>query len=60
MKRFIFVLPLMLDACVVGRDYETPKMSVPEKWSEETAVQKNTGQWWEIFNDSIKYLPIKP
>ncbi len=53
MKRLIFTLPLVLSACVVGRDYQSPEISVPTTWSENVAVQKTPDKWWESFNDTI-------
>ena len=52
MKRFIFTLPLALAACVVGRDYQPPEISVPTKWSENIAAQKTSDKWWQSFNDA--------
>lgn len=52
MKKLIFALPLVLTACVVGRDYQPPKMPIPEKWSENVATQKNSSEWWKSFNDA--------
>jgi NodT family efflux transporter outer membrane factor (OMF) lipoprotein len=51
MKPLIFFFPLVLTACVVGRDYKTPEMPIPSKWSENVAVQKTTSEWWKSFND---------
>jgi NodT family efflux transporter outer membrane factor (OMF) lipoprotein len=52
MKRLIFTLPLVLSACVVGRDYQSPEMPVPSKWSENVAAQKTSDKWWQTFNDA--------
>jgi NodT family efflux transporter outer membrane factor (OMF) lipoprotein len=51
MKKLIFILPLVLNACVVGRDYTAPEIAIPQKWSEEVATQKATSEWWKSFND---------
>jgi NodT family efflux transporter outer membrane factor (OMF) lipoprotein len=51
MKKLIFALPLILNACVVGRDYQPPEMPIPQKWSENVAVQKTSSEWWKSFND---------
>lgn len=40
MKWLIFTMPLLLSACVVGRDYTSPEMPIPQKWSENVATQK--------------------
>lgn len=52
MKRSILTLPLLLTACVVGRDYQAPDVPVPQKWSEVISQQKSTKQWWKNFNDA--------
>ncbi|MEI7840014.1 MAG: efflux transporter outer membrane subunit [Methylococcaceae bacterium] len=52
MKRFILTLPLVLAACVVGRDYQPPEIAVPAKWSENIAAQKTSDKWWQSFNDA--------
>ena len=46
MKKLIFVLPLILNACVVGRDYQSPEMPIAQKWSENVASQKTSSEWW--------------
>ena len=51
MKRLIFTVPLLLNACVVGRDYQPPEMPIPQKWSENVATQKTSEEWWKSFND---------
>lgn len=51
MKKLIFALPLILNACVVGRDYQPPKMPIPEKWSENVTIQ-TPQDWWKSFNDT--------
>ncbi|MDD5215413.1 MAG: efflux transporter outer membrane subunit [Methylococcales bacterium] len=52
MKRLSFCLLLILNSCVVGRDYQPPEMPIPQKWSEEVATQKTSGEWWKQFNDA--------
>lgn len=52
MKKLIFVLPLILNACVVGRDYQPPEMPIPQKWSEDVTTQKTSTEWWKSFNDT--------
>ena len=52
MKKLIFVLPLVLTACVVGRDYTPPEMPIPQKWSEDLAIKKSSAEWWKSFNDT--------
>lgn len=52
MKRFIFTFPLVLTACVVGRDYFSPEIPIPQKWSEEISTQKISAEWWKTFNDT--------
>lgn len=51
-KTPILSVALLLSACVVGRDYQTPEIAVPNKWS-ENVISKNivTEKWWEIFHD---------
>ena len=51
MKWLIFTMPLLLSACVVGRDYTSPEMPIPQKWSENVATQKTSQEWWKSFND---------
>ena len=51
MKRLVFTVPLLLNACVVGRDYQPPEMPIPQKWSENVATQKTSEEWWKSFND---------
>ncbi len=51
MKRLLFTLPLILNSCVVGRDYLSPEMPLPQKWSEEVATQQKSEEWWKTFND---------
>ncbi len=54
MKRFFVIsLPLFLVSCVVGRDYQTPEIPLPTKWSESVAAQKTSDQWWKTFNDPV-------
>lgn len=54
MKRFFVIsLPFFLASCVVGRDYQTPEISLPIKWSENVATQKAPEQWWKTFNDPV-------
>ena len=52
-------LALLLSACAVGPDYQTPEMTTPvqfkaaEGWRQATpsdAIAR--GAWWEIYNDS--------
>ena len=52
MKRLFFTLPIILTACVVGRDYSTPEMPMPQKWSEEIATKQTSDNWWKSFNDT--------
>jgi outer membrane protein, multidrug efflux system len=51
MKWLIFTMPLLLSSCVVGRDYTSPEMPIPQKWSENVATQKTSQEWWKSFND---------
>ena len=54
MKRFFVIsLPLFLASCVVGRDYQTPEIPLPAKWSESVTEQKTSDQWWKTFNDPV-------
>lgn len=51
-KTLILSLALLLNACVVGRDYETPDVAIPNQWSEKTISKKTvTEKWWETFHD---------
>jgi NodT family efflux transporter outer membrane factor (OMF) lipoprotein len=52
MKRLSFCLLLILNSCVVGRDYQPPEMPIPQKWSENVAVTNTSGEWWKQFNDA--------
>ncbi|MEN9596791.1 MAG: hypothetical protein RL236_1225 [Pseudomonadota bacterium] len=51
MKWLIFTMPLLLSSCVVGRDYTSPEVPIPQKWSENVATQKTSQEWWKSFND---------
>lgn len=54
MKKTLIFLPLFLNACVVGRDYQEPEMVVPEKWSVDTTTGNvTTEKWWENFHDEM-------
>ncbi|MDO8142561.1 MAG: efflux transporter outer membrane subunit [Candidatus Brocadiales bacterium] len=54
---FLPCLILLINGCAVGPNYNPPKVSVPESWSElqqkgETKPASIV-QWWKSFNDSM-------
>ncbi len=62
MKFSLFALSLsvLLSACVVGRDYQTPDIVTPKTWSEtvNTSKNKTVEQWWQVFEDKQLNLLI--
>src|SRR3989337_1719627 len=64
-SRLKIVFPILLSCslmfhivgCAVGPNYSTPKVSVPESWSElqQKAETKPASivQWWKAFNDPV-------
>ena len=49
-------LPLLFGAgCLVGPDYERPKVDVPQAWrlSEKAAKAVSNPAWWEQYGDPI-------
>jgi len=51
------VMISLLSGCIVGPDYQRPKMPVPKQWNETRLPVKLAEQppdkWWLIFNDSV-------
>lgn len=47
-----------MQGCTVGKDYQQPKLDVPEQWSQDSAgmfavgADPNMAGWWTIFGDS--------
>ncbi|MBI2472838.1 MAG: efflux transporter outer membrane subunit [Planctomycetes bacterium] len=54
---FLPYLILLINGCAVGPNYNPPKVSVPESWSElqqkGEAKPVSTVQWWKTFNDPV-------
>lgn len=47
---------LVLAACMVGPDYETPSVSVPDQWGDAAgtgAPPDTLARWWEQFGDPV-------
>lgn len=46
-----------MQGCTVGKDYQQPKMDMPEQWSQDSAgmfsagADPNLAGWWTIFGD---------
>jgi NodT family efflux transporter outer membrane factor (OMF) lipoprotein len=56
MVRF-FLAILALIGCTVGPDYQAPRLTIPENWSEQR-LSANIGkpqpeQWWRAFHDPV-------
>ena len=52
----LFALTSLLGACAVGPDYETPGLSLPDRWlgaSAEVAKRPDMAAWWHSFDDPI-------
>ena len=55
-KRLIAILlVLLLSACKVGENYQSPKLALPEKWlvssvDKKAEIEQN---WWKNFNDPV-------
>ncbi len=55
------LLPLLMTGCVVGPDYRTPKLSVPDAWhsdvkndSKATTLEPGRlDRWWQTLNDPL-------
>jgi multidrug efflux system outer membrane protein len=49
------VLLMVLAGCMVGPDFEVPKVEVPEKYREEAVPGKSIANlpWWEMFQDEM-------
>lgn len=54
MKRAL-IIALCLSGCVVGPDYQAPKIDAPKQWStpSNAATSKQLATWWTQFNDPI-------
>ena len=54
MKRYL-ILALCLSGCVVGPDYQEPKVDTPKQWSAPSSetTGKLLATWWKQFNDPI-------
>ena len=54
--KMALVLPLLLGACAVGPDYETPDMALPNEWKEARSPAQGIsadGHWWRAFRDPV-------
>lgn len=50
----IIFITLFFSGCKLGKKYEVPPSSVPEKWKEKdetTTAKRSFENWWEIFDD---------
>ena len=54
---FLPCLILLISGCAVGPNYNPPKISIPESWSElqqkGEATPASIVQWWKTFNDHV-------
>jgi NodT family efflux transporter outer membrane factor (OMF) lipoprotein len=56
MKRWNLLFFFLLSGCMVGPDYITPSIDVPEKWTNASHGSKNIKedvQWWKNYKDPI-------
>ncbi len=51
------VMDWLLTGCIVGPDYQQPKVSLPEQWHNQPghsdSKKANIDEWWQIFHDPM-------
>lgn len=60
-RKITIVIPLFLSGCVIGPDYRTPAVEMPQTWRTETAAGVNKGtaeakqltEWWKTLEDPL-------
>jgi len=58
---FSILIPLILTGCVVGPDYRTPQLSIPDAWHSDDKKNMNTAtlepgrlaRWWQTLDDPL-------
>jgi NodT family efflux transporter outer membrane factor (OMF) lipoprotein len=52
----LLFFPLLITGCMVGPNYRTPQVSVPQSYRQQLSVVTNQpsqdlSQWWQVFHD---------
>jgi len=53
MKKYVWISLLLVGGCMVGPQYKTPEIVMPEQFTESTAslTDEDLSEWWKQFND---------